>query len=168
MRARELQFQTCQKSSLDHLYLNYSKILGQAFEFYESNKLLVTACWEDIDSTVLPNQGNNRYGSQHWNNTPQISLLIKWCGVSWVYLIHCSETAGKAAFVSLVMGVWWQKQYISPVKVWEFQPQTQKKSTLLHLSLYFNKNSGQSFEFSERNRLLASSCWEVFRKFNFA
>lgn len=81
MRARELQFQTCQKSSLDHLYLNYSKIFGQAFEFYESNKLLVTACWEDIDSTVLPYQGNNRYGSQ--------------------LLIHCSETAGKAVFVSL-------------------------------------------------------------------
>lgn len=83
-----------------------------------------------------------------------------------VCLLRCSKTAGKSVFVSLVMGAWWQKQYISLAKVWEFQPQTHQKSTLLHLSLYYKKNSGQSFEFSERNSLLASSFWEVFRKFN--
>lgn len=167
MRARELQFQTCKKSSVDHLYLNYSKIFGKAFEFYESNRLLVTACWEDIDSTVLPNQGNNMYGSQHWKNTPP-RYLYSWNGAVCprCILYTAQKLQGK-------------------LLLWAWIVRTDSKFSIFHLRKLdscgpksaLEKTSGSfisslqwqlwsAFEFFEWNRLLVIPCCEVITQYS--
>ena len=42
---------------------------GQDFELSKRNRLLATACWEDIRQYSFTYQGNHRYGSQHLQNT---------------------------------------------------------------------------------------------------
>lgn len=47
-------------------------------------------------------------------------------------LLHCLKTAGKAEFVSMDIGAWWQEQYILPVKATDLQSQTFQKKKKKH------------------------------------
>ena len=38
------------------------------------------------------------------------------------------------------IGAWLQKQYFTPIKAGQFQPQTCQKNTLVHFSLHYNKS----------------------------
>ena len=81
--------------------------------------------------------------------------------------LHNSETSGNHALENLETGAWWQKQYFPPVKAGYFQTQTWQKDTLAHFSPHYNNSFGQVFDFSERNRLLATCCQKVIWEYSF-
>ena len=118
------------------IYLFLTTTLVTYLNFVKETGCLPLLAWKSSDSTVLPTQGNNRYGSKHSQN------ILSWYLFSWngtvcprsvfTQLRDCRDTW----FVNLTIGAWWQKQYFSPVKTGKIQPQTCQKNTLIHFSLY--------------------------------
>ena len=106
--------------------------------------------WEVIcDSTVSPNQGNNRYGSQRSQNT------LPWHLFSWnstlypsVYLLS-SETVRNHVFVNLGFGAWCNRQYFPPVKAGWLQAQTCQENRVSFFSS-LKHQLWSIFEFSKQ------------------
>lgn len=75
-----------------------------------------------------------------------------------VSLYHI-ETTRKHAFMNLRIGNTGGKTSISPSESWMIAALNFPENTLVHFSLHYHHNFGLFLEFSERNRLLATSCW---------
>ena len=111
------------------------------------------------DSTISPNHRNNKYGHQHTQNTLPWHFFFfpSWNGTVlprsvitqlWKLQVHAS--------MSLGIGAWGQKKYIPAMKAGELQLHSCQKNTLVLFSHHYTNIFGLVFEFSERNRLLAT------------
>ena len=57
--------------------------LVKYLSFLKDKGCLLLLAWKSSDSTILPNQGNNRYDCQYSQNTlPLTSFLMEWYSVS--------------------------------------------------------------------------------------
>lgn len=71
-------------------------------------------------------------------------------------LLRCLKTAGKAEFVSMDIGAWWQEQYILPVKATDLQSQTFQKKKKKHYVSFISslhKKFDQAFFFLNNKQL---------------
>ena len=114
------------------IFLFITTILVTYLCFLKETACLQLLAGKLSESTVSPNQGNNRYGSQHSQST------LPWHLLSWnstlcpsVHLLS-SETPRNHVFVSLGFGAGWNKQYFCPVKAGWLQTQTCQENTLFH------------------------------------
>ena len=118
------------------IFLFITTILVTYLCFMKETACLKLLAGKLSESTVSPNQGNNRYGSQHSQDS------LPWYLFSWnstlcpsVYLLS-SETVRNHVFVNLGFGAWWNRQYFPPVKSGWLQAQTCQENTLFHFSLH--------------------------------
>lgn len=133
-------------------------VFDLVFEFSERDCLPLLA-WEVFWQDRFSDQGNNKFGSQHFKNT------LPWHLIS-IGMVQCVLPAS-------LYNSWTARNM--PLWTWEFSPMVKAifstcgssiiaastclKTTLLHFSLYSTNSFGKVFEFNERSRLLATSCW---------
>ena len=85
--------------------------------------------------------------------------------VSWCVFYTAQNLQAKLHCWACIFGPDDKSSVFLPVKTKAFQPQNCQKNTLDHF--HYSKNFGWASEFFERNRLLATLCWEFIRLHSF-
>ena len=131
------------------IFLFIATILVMYLCFLKETACLKLIAGKLSESTVSPNQGNNRYGSQRSQNT------LPWHLFSWnstlypsVYLLS-SETVRNHVFVNLGFGAWCNRQYFPPVKAGWLQAQTCQENRVSFFSS-LKHQLWSIFEFSKQ------------------
>ena len=153
MKAGELQPQTSQKNTLDHLSLHYSKKFGQAFEFSKRNRPLSPTCLDVIRPVSSKKREQQVWQTTLTKHSPQISLLMKDCSVSWWASFSLLRSYRERGFCEPRFRGTMAKAVYSPGKL-ELQPQTRQKNTLLLFFFHYSKNLVKILSF-----LKETGCW---------